>query len=91
MTDQYGADLERILRDMERRLQKLEAAQRVRPGLTIDFPRGAAVSQTDFDLSDAPATYTQAYAQAQSTGIAALFFDLKELLISLRGGNIIDT
>ncbi|MFI6904896.1 hypothetical protein ACIBKY_26785 [Nonomuraea sp. NPDC050394] len=91
MTDQYGSDLERILRDMERRLQKLEADARVRPGLTIDFPKGAAVSQTDFDLGSAPASYNQAYAQAQSNGIAFLFFDLKALLISLRDGNIINT
>ncbi|MEV4837799.1 hypothetical protein AB0K05_24975 [Nonomuraea sp. NPDC049486] len=36
MTDQYGANLERILRDIERRLQKLETAARTVRG--IDFP-----------------------------------------------------
>ncbi|MER7363564.1 hypothetical protein [Nonomuraea wenchangensis] len=41
MTDPYGASLERILRDLERRLQKLETAQRAGPGLIVGKASGA--------------------------------------------------
>lgn len=42
MTDQHGASLERILRNLEVRIQKLETAARVKPGLQIDFPPSLA-------------------------------------------------
>lgn len=40
MTDQFGTDLERILRGFESRLQKLEASQRGGPGLTVGKASG---------------------------------------------------
>jgi hypothetical protein len=42
MTDQYGASLERILRDIERRLQKLETQQRVVRGIDLPPPPTAS-------------------------------------------------
>lgn len=44
MTDQFPAALERMLRDFELRLQRLESAQRVKPGLQIDFPEVPAIT-----------------------------------------------
>lgn len=44
MTDQFPAALERMLRNFELRLQRLESAQRVKPGLQIDFPEVPAIT-----------------------------------------------
>jgi hypothetical protein len=40
MTDRFGTGLDRILLDLDRRLQKLEAGQRSGPGLTIGQASG---------------------------------------------------
>lgn len=40
MTDQFGANLERIIQDLAKRVQKLEASQRGGPGLTVGKASG---------------------------------------------------
>jgi len=64
MTDQHGSSLERILRDFERRLQKLEQAQRVIPG--IQFPKAsdpgaltATPGSSDDTIVDVGASFNQ--------------------------------
>lgn len=38
MTDQFGSDLTRILRNIELRLQKLETSSRIKPGIDLPPP-----------------------------------------------------
>ncbi|WP_214327835.1 hypothetical protein [Nonomuraea sediminis] len=66
MTDQYGANLERILRDFERRLQKLETEARVKKRLQITFPKASSVSRltmtvgsTDNAIIDVGGSFSQ--------------------------------
>ncbi|MBF8191649.1 hypothetical protein ITP53_39345 [Nonomuraea sp. K274] len=66
MTDQYGANLERILRDIERRLQKLETAARFKPGIPIPPPPTASDPGGLDGLTtpaDWPSTYNETYGE----------------------------
>lgn len=48
MTEKYGLDLERILKDLSRRLARVEAALKVKPGLNIVRASGAFNLPTTF-------------------------------------------
>lgn len=53
--------------------------------------QGAPAVFDTFDLGNAPAAYSQTYAQQQSVGISNLFSGHTSLLASLRNAEIIDT
>lgn len=94
MTDPYGANLERILRDIERRLQKLEARARVVKGLDLpDIPALTVpgVRPTYPASFDSPATVTgtvqpEHYNLLRADVVTQLFTPLRELINS--GDNI---
>lgn len=44
MADLYGDGQAKIIQDLIKRVEKLESAQRVKPGLQIDFPEVPAIT-----------------------------------------------
>jgi hypothetical protein len=63
MTDQLGVNLERMLKDMERRLQKLETQARTKPGIPIPPPL-TAVDPGGLDGLTTPASWPGTYSAA---------------------------
>jgi hypothetical protein len=91
MTDQYGANLERILRDIERRLQKLETAARSKPGIPIPPPLTASDPGGLDGLTtpdDWPSTYDQTYGERVQDDLVSLRLYALSIRSSLVDGQI---
>jgi hypothetical protein len=91
MTDQLGATLERMLKDMERRLQKLETDARSRPGIPIPPPLtavdpGGLAGLTTPD--DWPSTYDQTYGERVQDDLVSLRLYALSIRSALVNGQI---
>ncbi|MBF8194395.1 hypothetical protein ITP53_53815 [Nonomuraea sp. K274] len=96
MTDQYGTSLETMLRDIERRLQKLETAVRTKPALNLpdipvlDVPGVAPTYPGSFS---SPATVSGTvepvhYNALRADIVAQLHGPLREVIQSGRGSGL---
>ncbi|MET7333263.1 hypothetical protein [Nonomuraea sp. NPDC005650] len=88
MTDQQGASLERILRDIERRLQKLEAAQRIKEGVTLPQAEYVPHAPSMTAAETAPGTYSSTYATSLRLDIFNLRATVAAEMQALRDSNL---
>lgn len=83
MTDQYGANLERMLRDIERRLQKLETSARFRPGIPIPPPL-TAIDPGGLDGLTTPVNWPSTYDQTYGERATADLQSIRLYALSIR-------
>jgi hypothetical protein len=89
--DQLGVNLERMLKDMERRLQKLETQARTKPGIPIPPPLtavdpGGLAGLTTPD--DWPSSYDQTYGERVQDDLVSLRLYAISIRTSLVDGQI---
>jgi hypothetical protein len=83
MTDQYGANLERILQNFERRLQKLETAARTVKGVPIPPPPTAS-DPGGLDGLTTPANWPTTYSDVVGENVTVDLQSIRLYALSIR-------